>query len=152
MAIADIIELLGALSFTVDSQSTDAWFDDDFDQKVEEADLPLRIIRLVSGELQEIEFLSGKTSVLTEMQWVVRDRLLIVPVGQVVTSLSNIEPLLLDYANDYIVSMAANFNQPTTTGELVGVSIQSGTFEYPEGTGDSFHGVQCVVTVKQHLV
>lgn len=151
MAIADIIAALGAVEFTVDSVTVKAWYGSTLGQAVTTANLPLRVIRLQTADEQDIAFMTGKASQVANVDWNIKDQLLIVPVGQT-TGLADTEPLIEQYAADYITAMESEYNQPTADSELLAAELTAGVFEYPMGGGELYHGVQSIVTVKQHLI
>jgi len=122
-------------------------------KRLQTGHLPLRLLLpseaydARGGELLAIG--AGAEAAAGEVQWVIADLMLWEAAGQR-SGLKDIYPDLVRYAGAYAETIMQN-RAPVTGVSLISLSIGVGAYEYPLGSGDLWHGVECILLWREIL-
>ena len=143
--LPEIVDLIKAFTFNYGTKAVTNRSGDTINNSAEATDLPLRILSAMgtSGG-QAVRRTLGAGSVLS-MRWEITDILLAQKLD-LSRGIKDQSTPLIQYAADYAEAIRSlNMN----TYGIDDVSIRPGTVEWPNGSGNFFYGVECVLTMKE---
>jgi hypothetical protein len=121
--------------------------------------VPTRIISVTDPnfEGEEFSFITwgSGTGVLSSITWNVRDKLFLVPMGNISENRDNYDANLLDYTISYIDAIKDNKKIPTVgsgrTAHIRGASFYYGEVRHPENVGDAYLGVIVTLEIEEYI-
>lgn len=122
--------------------------------RVESADLPLRLLLNVQNNAEGVSFQAGTLGsglgggAKPTIIWRITDLMLALPQNQG-TGVKDVAYDLMAYCSAYLAAVRNNIK--ITSGALVeDVSVEPGVYLYPASeTGVAYYGVQCVWSIKE---
>lgn len=148
--VVEIYQNLAALQVAVGGAYPTVFGLDATPNRVDIASLPCRI--LLPGRSTQGSFGFVAMGTMGEVEWSALDLLLIKATGQG-RGLIDVSTPMLAYCGAYAETMRSFRNAGIVGGSawLDQVQITPGVYEYPQGSGNEYHGVLCSLTFKEVL-
>jgi len=115
-----------------------------------ELETPLRILAVETGDTsgEELNFVElGKMVAVT---WSILDLFLLRLVTETPRHRANVDTEMMHYQVSYLDALAAD-RTPTAHSEIIDASMTPGVYEWPEGSGRFYHGVKCVISIREYV-
>lgn len=147
--LSEIYTALAAKVVTVGATNVAAKDVSELPQSVETGVMPIRLLlpfneKAGGDELSIVTF--GRTATI---DWRITDLLFWASAGQG-SGLANAAPSLVAYKAAY-VDMIRQMRWPQGVGDVVGLELRPGDFEWPRGSQRWYYGVAATVTVREFL-
>lgn len=142
-----ILDAISGLSVTVSGSVVTVRSGSSLQNSAELPDIPLRILSAptrASGGKTKISTLGGAGHVM-EMEWMITDLCLLRYVG---TGLG-LPDIGQVYTDTYISYTNTSRQISSNTYSLVRIDLMNGTTEYPQGSGNVYHSITAIYTVRE---
>lgn len=147
MALSEVYDAIEAFSLTAGGEAITVYKPGSLPPEVHTADLPARVIMPMHAPQEGSQMRVRTFGHNLETIWEIDDVLLLDPVGQG-NSLASKSLDLVNYMNAYRTVVQSNI---TLDNEIwiQDVKLGKGRIEYPEDSGNWFHGVYAVLTITE---